>query len=214
MVNLFVKSLITGIKVSGGKMKNTFDPIQIAQGWNKVYDVSLPNIGAVITSPGWTKPVTLNDRVFEIIGSEAYRLGLSFVPHDLNLAKRAVLIGQNVGGSPVIWKRGIDQIAQSGSELVVERLLTPLQKVSLMHLMTSNHALDAPPLTHLGRHLRSGTTSTMLNLTELSSCLALISTPSSDMQPNTSLVFRESLRHGENGSWTITPMQQQRVSLT
>lgn len=162
MIDLFVKSLITGVKVSDAKMKNTFDPIAIAQGWNKVYDVSLPNIGGVVTSPGWTKPVTLNDRVFEIVGSEAYRKGLSFLPHSLNLSKRAVLAGFNVGGSSDAWKRAVSQIAQSGSEAAVDKLLTPLQKVSLT---VSGYLHSTETLTSSRRQSWSGTTSMMLSST-------------------------------------------------
>lgn len=75
MIDKFVNSLITGKKVSGQAMSILFDPIAIAKGWNKVYDVSLPHLGGIITDPNWVAPKTLNDRVFEIIGSKAYRTG-------------------------------------------------------------------------------------------------------------------------------------------
>lgn len=61
------------------------DPAKLLAGWNKVYDVSLPRIGEIVTDvKGWSKPVTLNDRMLEIFGSYAYRMGMSFVQKEIN----------------------------------------------------------------------------------------------------------------------------------
>lgn len=53
---------------------------------------------------------------------------LSFLPQPENLAKRSVLAGFNVGGSPSAWRTAIGTVADSGSEALVDTLLTPLQK--------------------------------------------------------------------------------------
>ncbi|KAF4224513.1 hypothetical protein CNMCM8980_007536 [Aspergillus fumigatiaffinis] len=58
---------------------------------NKLYDVSLPQIGAIVTDvKGWTKPLTPNDRIFEVLGSYAYRGGMSLLPRDMDGFKRLI----------------------------------------------------------------------------------------------------------------------------
>ncbi|EDO04899.1 predicted protein [Sclerotinia sclerotiorum 1980 UF-70] len=40
MLDQFTRSLLTGVKVSGERMKHTFDPLAIVAGWHKYYDSS------------------------------------------------------------------------------------------------------------------------------------------------------------------------------
>ncbi|KAH7116485.1 hypothetical protein B0J13DRAFT_397594, partial [Dactylonectria estremocensis] len=62
MFHQFATSLLTGLKVPGEKMTNTFDSLAILVGWNKVYDASLPRIGSV-TFAAWNY---LNDSVLSL----------------------------------------------------------------------------------------------------------------------------------------------------
>lgn len=74
MLDQFTRSLLTGVKVSGERMKHTFDPLAIVAGWHKYYDVSLPQIGATVKDAAdYTISRSFNDRAFETIGSYAYR---------------------------------------------------------------------------------------------------------------------------------------------
>ncbi|KAK4113357.1 hypothetical protein N656DRAFT_767708 [Canariomyces notabilis] len=81
MIDSFVGSLLSGKLFSGVDIKNKLDPIAVINGWNKVYDVSLPQIRlAVRDAADYTPPVTPNDHIFETIGSYAYREGLTYLP--------------------------------------------------------------------------------------------------------------------------------------
>ncbi|KAL2368872.1 hypothetical protein RJ035_003742 [Blastomyces gilchristii] len=95
MVKRFLQTAVTGYLPSGAKMKSvTIDPQKLLDGWNKLYDVTLPRIGAIVSDkPDWTPPLTPNDRVFEIIGSYAYRTGMSILPRDMNYIKKNLVGG-------------------------------------------------------------------------------------------------------------------------
>jgi hypothetical protein len=57
MIDSFVRSLLSGKLFSG--------PMAVFNGWNEVYDVSLPQIGlAVRDAPDYTPPVTPNRVVY------------------------------------------------------------------------------------------------------------------------------------------------------
>lgn len=66
------------------------DPANLLAGWNKVYDVSLPLAGQLVTDVNhWAAPMTLIDCVFESLGSYAYRTGMSFLEAEMNVMKMA-----------------------------------------------------------------------------------------------------------------------------
>lgn len=132
MLDQFAQSLITGFKVSGEKMKHTFDPLAVVAGWNKYYDVSLPQIGAAVKDAiDYTTPRSFNDRAFETIGSYAYRAGVSFVPGPLNLAKKVVLMRQSpLGANPANFVTLVNKVASAGDEVALKKLLGSMQLVS------------------------------------------------------------------------------------
>jgi chitinase len=87
MIGIFLKSCITGVLPSGATFPSNLiiDPQKLVNIWNTAYDVSLPRIGAVVNDvSGWTAPLTPNDRWFEVIGSYAYRTGMSLLQQDMN----------------------------------------------------------------------------------------------------------------------------------
>jgi hypothetical protein len=62
---------------------------------NKLYDVSLPQIGAIVTDvKGFVQPLTPNDRIFEVLGSYAYRGGMSLLPKGMDGFKRLIIVGK------------------------------------------------------------------------------------------------------------------------
>ncbi|QSZ31930.1 hypothetical protein DSL72_001499 [Monilinia vaccinii-corymbosi] len=132
MLNQFAQSLITGFKVSGEKMKNTFDPLAVVAGWNKYYKVSLPQIGATVKDTiDYTIPRTFNDRAFETIGSYAYQAEVSFVPGPLNLAKKVVLIRQSpLRTNPAKFLALVNKIANAEDEMALKKLLGSIQLVN------------------------------------------------------------------------------------
>lgn len=74
----------------------TLAPNKLIAGWNKVYSATLPTIGEVVTdAQGWVKPLTPNERVFEILGSYVYRIDMSFVEKQINLIKKDIFAGKN-----------------------------------------------------------------------------------------------------------------------
>ncbi|RFU24952.1 hypothetical protein B7463_g11383, partial [Scytalidium lignicola] len=90
MIKKFLIAALTGVLPSGATFpsKLIIDPVKLANIWNAAYDVSLPRIGAIITdTPSWTPPLTPNDRWYEIIGSIAYRTGMSLLQADMNGVK-------------------------------------------------------------------------------------------------------------------------------
>ncbi|KAK0669896.1 bacteriodes thetaiotaomicron symbiotic chitinase [Cercophora samala] len=66
--------------------------------WHKPYpaNIHLPQLGVIVNDvKGWTAPVTPNDRIFTIMGSIAYRAGISVLPNDMNKIKMALVLGNN-----------------------------------------------------------------------------------------------------------------------
>ncbi|KAI1840789.1 hypothetical protein JX266_012996 [Neoarthrinium moseri] len=134
MISAFVSSLVSGKKVSGKAMTQLFNPMDILNGWNKVYDVTLPRIGEVVTDTGgllypFTEPLTPNDRIFEAIGSYAYRTGLSFLRKDINLGKYHILTGHQLGGSLARFKPLFKQVYQDGDMKEATKIGTNMQTI-------------------------------------------------------------------------------------
>uniref|UniRef100_A0A0N7HV81 chitinase n=1 Tax=Hypocrella siamensis TaxID=696354 RepID=A0A0N7HV81_9HYPO len=128
MIYSFVKSLLSGKLFSGADMKNKLDPLAVYKGWNKVYDVSLPQIGRVIRDAAdYTRPVTPNDRIFETIGSYAYREGVTFLPGPLNLIKRTLMEGKSPLGSPQNFEKLLGRVSRLGDEENMKIVLTAMQ---------------------------------------------------------------------------------------
>ncbi|KAI0863675.1 hypothetical protein F4860DRAFT_521760 [Xylaria cubensis] len=129
MIAQFVESLITGIKKSGEPMETLFNPLDIVNGWNQVYKVSLPRIGAIVRdAKGFVEPVTPNDRIYETIGSYAYRGGLSFLPHDMNLLKRTILAGKKPLGKFENWEILVNKVGSTGDTVSAQKLVGTMQK--------------------------------------------------------------------------------------
>jgi chitinase len=130
MFDKFLNSLLTGVKYSGEAMTNKFDPNAIAAGWNKLYPASLPRIGSIVKdAKDYTIPLTFNDRIYEIIGSYAYRTGLSFVPGTLNLYKKVALNSQSPLGPPAKFIALLNQVALNGDTVSMVKILTAMQNV-------------------------------------------------------------------------------------
>ncbi|KAI8949280.1 hypothetical protein F4801DRAFT_580518 [Xylaria longipes] len=130
MISKFVESLITGIKYSGEPIKTLFDSLDIVNGWNQVYKVSLPRIGAIVRDAKYfIEQVTPNDRIFEIIGSYAHKGGLYFLPGDMNLLKRTILARNNPLGSLTNWKSLANNVGNTGDTVSTEKLIGTLQKI-------------------------------------------------------------------------------------
>ncbi|KAL4958708.1 uncharacterized protein BDV14DRAFT_194358 [Aspergillus stella-maris] len=92
----FLETAISGVLPSGNAIKAAkIDPKILLDTWNKVYSVSLPRIGALITDAEWKPPITPNDRVFEVLGSQAYRSAMTLVPKSLNLLKKDIFALNN-----------------------------------------------------------------------------------------------------------------------
>ncbi|KAI0200144.1 hypothetical protein F4808DRAFT_461010 [Astrocystis sublimbata] len=127
MVN-FVRSLLSGKLFSNIDMKNKLDPIAVLKGWNKADDVSLPRIGAVVRDArDYTLPLTPNDRVYETIGSYAYREGVSFLPGQLNLLKRTLMMGNSPLGSITKFQGLLGAIASQGDEVKLGKVLDAMR---------------------------------------------------------------------------------------
>ncbi|KAG6021479.1 hypothetical protein E4U19_005696 [Claviceps sp. Clav32 group G5] len=119
-LNNFVRSLL---------QQNKLDPMAVYRGWNKAYTVSLPLIGvAVRDRADYTFPTTLNDRIFETIGSYAYREGVSFLPGSLNLLKRTLMM-RNIplGKNGKMFHNLLDAIARTRDEASLKKLLATMQ---------------------------------------------------------------------------------------
>lgn len=127
MMDNFVRSLLSGKLFSGADMTIKFDPMAVYHGWNKVYDVSLPLIGvAVRDAPAYTLPVTPNDRIFETIGSYAYREGVSFLPGPLNLVKRTLMMGNSPLGSVSRFRNLLGEVASRGDKEALQKVLNSM----------------------------------------------------------------------------------------
>ncbi|KAK2803673.1 hypothetical protein FQN50_006889 [Emmonsiellopsis sp. PD_5] len=113
MIGKFLKTAVTGYLPSGAKLKaQVVDPQKLLDTWNKAYDVTLPRIGAVVSDvKDWTPPKTPNDRVFEIIGSYAYRTGMSLLPGDMNLIKKNIVNG-NQPMAPAAFTKALNLVAK------------------------------------------------------------------------------------------------------
>ncbi|KAG6019992.1 hypothetical protein E4U40_006498 [Claviceps sp. LM458 group G5] len=108
---------------------NKLDPMAVYRGWNKAYTVSLPLIGvAVRDRADYTFPTTPNDRIFESIGSCAYREGVSFLPGSLNLLKRTLMM-RNIplGKNGKMFHNLFDAIARTGDEASLKKLLATMK---------------------------------------------------------------------------------------
>ncbi|KAL3429986.1 hypothetical protein BDV09DRAFT_31381 [Aspergillus tetrazonus] len=92
MIKKFLITGLTGNLPSGKKMKAALlDPYTLLSTWNKDYDVSLDRIGDLVTDVADRRaPQTPNERVMEVLGSLAYRTGLTLVPNSLNGVKAAL----------------------------------------------------------------------------------------------------------------------------
>ncbi|GAM41997.1 hypothetical protein TCE0_043r15580 [Talaromyces pinophilus] len=129
MIPQFLKTSLSGVLPTGAQLKAaTIDPQKLLNGWNKIYDVSFERIGSQVTDvKGWMAPVTPNDRIFEIIGSYAYRVGFSMLQGDMNRYKRLILSNQNPKDPGVINKM-IDA-AMAGNIKGAKETLGVLQKI-------------------------------------------------------------------------------------
>lgn len=129
MIHNFVRSLLTGKLFSGLDMKTKLDPMAVAIGWTKKYDVSLPRIGVLVRdAPKFSEPISPNDRIFETLGSYAYRGGVSFVPKALNLVKRTLMEGNSpLGKEESTFNRLLKQVAVNGDEVVMKKILSNMQ---------------------------------------------------------------------------------------
>ncbi|UKZ93576.1 uncharacterized protein TrAFT101_008486 [Trichoderma asperellum] len=129
MIDNFVRSLLSGQLYSGGPMKIKLDPLAVYKGWNKAYDVSLPIIGQAVHDAGddYTLPVTPNDRIFETIGSYAYREGTSFLPGTLNLLKRTLMARNSPLGTIREFEKLLSKVANNGGEEEMEKVLIAMQ---------------------------------------------------------------------------------------
>jgi chitinase len=131
MIGIFLKSAITGVLPSGATIPSylIIDAQKLANIWNTAYDVSLPRIGAIVTDvSGWAAPLTPNDRWFEVIGSYAYRTGMSLLPGDMNGLKGrffGLIQAQSLNS---VFKPALVSASQ-GSEAAAKILLGTNQKV-------------------------------------------------------------------------------------
>ncbi|KAF9888672.1 hypothetical protein FE257_008430 [Aspergillus nanangensis] len=93
MIPAFLRTALTGYLPSGERLHSAvLDPKALLANWNKAYDTTLPRIGDLVTDvKGWAAPLTPNDRIFEILGSYAYRASMSLLPGDMNLIKMNVM---------------------------------------------------------------------------------------------------------------------------
>lgn len=123
----------------------TLDPLKLVNGWNKLYDVSLPQIGAIVTDvKGWTKPLTPNDRIFEVLGSYAYRGGMSLLPRDMNGLKKNIIVG-HMPMQLTRFRAYLKAAANDGNEEAVKKMLEVLQKVSAQDLQINGRVLARIP---------------------------------------------------------------------
>ncbi|KAG6039145.1 hypothetical protein E4U41_003161 [Claviceps citrina] len=128
MIDSFVRSLLSGKLFSGAVMKHKLDPLAVYHGWNKVYDVSLPRIGSLVRDAAdYTLPVTPNDRIYEVIGSYAYRTGVTFLPGPLNLLKRTLMMGNSPLGTVANFRTLLGYVAANGDDVALKKVLFAMQ---------------------------------------------------------------------------------------
>lgn len=130
MVPQWLTTAITGILPSGKTMQAAkIDPQRLIDLWNKVYSVSLPRIGAEVNDvSGLVDPVTPNDRIFTVIGSYAYRTGMTFIPKDMNLIKRDILGGNNPQAIAK-FNKYLKAVVDNGDLVAAKKIIGSLQKV-------------------------------------------------------------------------------------
>ncbi|KAG6197388.1 hypothetical protein E4U50_007948 [Claviceps purpurea] len=129
MIYGFVESLLAGTLSSGPPMVTRLDPMAVYRGWNKIYPVSLPHIGAVVRDmTDYTIPMTPNDRIFETLGSYAYRGGVAFLPASLNMLKGVLMASHSPLGSRTgKFESLVRLVAGRGDEEALNILLTAMQ---------------------------------------------------------------------------------------
>lgn len=129
MIPQFLETALNGVLPGGKAMKAAkLAPDKLIAGWNKVYSVTLPTIGEVVTDvQGWVKPLTPNERVFEILGSYAYRTDMSFVEKQINLIKKSLFAGANPMAAQR-FKKLLEAVSK-GDQNSAKMILGNLQKV-------------------------------------------------------------------------------------
>jgi chitinase len=118
----------------------------VTDAWNKVYPA-----GAILTNLGqqfvagvkgfgsdddygndWNNLDTPNKRFYTVIGSHAYRYGLSYLPGDMNTMKNNLLNGKNpvaIGKFNTALRKAAKSTDLKEMETAVTFLLTGIQKV-------------------------------------------------------------------------------------
>jgi chitinase len=152
---------VTGVLVSKKALKTAkMNAKDVYNAWNSAYPA-----GATLTPLGeqfvtgvkgfgsddgfgndWNHLKSPNMRFFTVIGSHAYRYGLSYLPGDMNTMKNNLLNGDD----PVALKkftRNLNKVVAKGTDLkametAVTFLLTGIQRVSILpfflHLLSSH----------------------------------------------------------------------------
>lgn len=98
MISQLLETAVSGELPTGLKMKApTLDPEDLYNAWHRAYSNihTLPQIGVDLTGlrRGWRLPITPNDRLFEIIGSYAYRTGMTLLEGQMNGIKGRIFGG-------------------------------------------------------------------------------------------------------------------------
>ncbi|KAG8165716.1 hypothetical protein KVR01_004268 [Diaporthe batatas] len=129
MVPQWLTTALTGVLPSGKKMQAAvIDPQKLIDLWNKDYSVSLPKIGVEVNDvKNLIDPITPNDRIFTIIGAFAYRIGMTFIPADMNLIKRDILGGNNPQAIGK-FNKNLKAVVNSGDMDAAKMIIGPLQK--------------------------------------------------------------------------------------
>jgi chitinase len=130
----FLKTALSGVLPGGQFMKAaTLGPLNFMAGWDKLYDVSLPLAGELITDvDGWVRPLTPNQRVFEIFGSYAYRTGMSYLDGKMNLLKKQIFMGHQIIGDK-LWRDNI-KLVNAGDIKGAKVIMGKLQQVYMTFL--------------------------------------------------------------------------------
>lgn len=157
---------VTGVLVSEKALKTAkMQAKDVYNAWNSAYPV-----GAILASLGeqfvigvkgfgsdddfgndWNHLKSPNMRFYTVIGSHAYRYGLSYLPGDMNTIKSNLLRGND----PVALRKftpQLNKVVAKGTDLktlesAVTFLLTRIQRVSILPFLSSPPLLAH--LTHL-----------------------------------------------------------------
>lgn len=130
------------------------NPMLLVNNWMTPYTVSLPPIGELVTDIAWEAPLTPNDRIFETLGSYAYRTGMTLLDRNLNIMKKSVIAGHRFWADEKFW----DTIALVGQGDVnaAREILTKCQNVSTYILLNGSvYQSRFPHLNYLGRRSNS-----------------------------------------------------------